>query len=77
MLRPVTFSKQTLCLRGLQLQVQFRTLTGFPCIAVALSHPITIFAPQKYYFFPQPQTNPQKYSKNKKEKGTEIHRKNL
>ena len=32
--RPVTFSKQTLCLRGLQLQVQFRTLTGFPCIAV-------------------------------------------
>ncbi len=39
--RPVTFSKQTLCLRGLQLQVQFRTLTGFPCIAMAQSHPIT------------------------------------
>jgi len=38
-------------------------------------HPITIFAPQKYYFFPQPPTNPQKYSKIKKEKGTESYRK--
>jgi len=33
---------------------------------MAPSHPITIFAPQKYYFFPQPPTNPQKYSKIKK-----------
>ncbi len=45
--RPVTFSKQTLCLRGLQLQVQFRTLTGFPYIAVAQSHPITIIYGRK------------------------------
>ena len=70
--RPVTFSKHTLCLRGLQLQVQFRTLTGFPCIAVAKSHPITTFAPQKYYFFPQPPTNPQKYSKIKKNKAPKF-----
>jgi hypothetical protein len=41
---------------------------------MAPSHPITIFAPQKYYFFPQLPTIPQKYSKNKIEKGTEIHR---
>ena len=50
--RPVTFSKQTLCLRGLQLQVQFRTLTGFPCIAVALKPPdYHHLRPQRYNFF--------------------------
>ena len=50
--RPVTFSKQTLCLRGLQLQVQFRTLTGFPCIEVAPSHPITIISAAKVQQIP-------------------------
>ena len=39
---------------------------------MAPSHPITIFAPQKYYFFPQPPTNPLKYSKIKKEKAPKF-----
>ena len=50
--RPVTFSKQTLCLRGLQLQVQFQTFTGFPCIEMAPSHPITIIYARKGTAFP-------------------------
>ena len=48
------YRKQTLCLRGLQLQVQFRTLTGFPCIDTLASMPTAItiiFALQRYYFF--------------------------
>ena len=44
---------------------------------MALSHPITIFAPQKYYFFPQPPTNPQKYSKTKKKKAPKSIEKSL
>ncbi len=49
---PVAFEKQTLYSRGLQLQVQFRILTGFPFISSGASHPITIKkSPQKYYYF--------------------------
>ena len=60
--RPVTFSKQTLCLRGLQLQVQFRTLTGFPCIAVAHGHPRlpSNFAAKVLLFPPTTNNNPKK-----------------
>jgi len=70
--RPVTFSKQTLCLRGLQLQVQFRTLTGFPCIEMALSHPITINFGAKVQQFPQSPTILQNYSKIKKIKAPKF-----
>ena len=70
--RSVTFSKQTLCLRGLQLQVQFRTLTGFPCIEMVLNHPITINFGAKVQQFPQSPTNPQKYSKIKKKKAPRL-----
>ena len=73
--RPVTFSKQTPCLRGLQLQVQFRTLTGFPCIAVAKSHPITINCAAKVLLFSPTTNHSAKIFQNKKEKGTDIHRK--
>ena len=66
--RPVTFSKQTLCLRGLQLQVQFRTLTGFPCIEVAPATRLPSFTAAKVQLFPQLPTILQKYSKNKKRK---------
>ena len=66
--RPVTFSKQTLCLRGLQLQVQFRTLTGFPCIAVAKSHPITIFCAAKVLLSPPTTNKTAKKFQNKKRK---------
>jgi hypothetical protein len=44
---------------------------------MAPSHPITIFAPQKYYFFPQPPTKPQKYSKIKKKKAPKFIEKSL
>ena len=52
---PVTFSKQTLCLRGLQLQVQFRTLTGFPCIAVAHATRLPSLRRKSTTFFPNHQ----------------------
>jgi len=56
--------KQTLNPRGLQLQVQFRTLTGFPCIDVAQEPPdYHLLAAQRYYFFHQPPTKPQKNPK--------------
>ena len=71
--RPVTFSKQTLCLRGLQLQVQFRTLTGFPCIEMALSHPITINLRRKGTTFFPTTNQTAKIFQNKKEKDTKIH----
>ena len=63
--RPVTFSKQTLCLRGLQLQVQFRTLTGFPCIAMAQSHPITIIFRRKGTTISSTTNHPHKKIHNK------------
>ena len=63
--RPVTFSKQTLCLRGLQLQVQFRTLTGFPCIAMAQSHPITIIFRRKGTTISSTTNHPHKKNHNK------------
>ena len=65
---PVTSSKQTLCLRGLQLQVQSRTLTGFPCIAVAYATRLPSILPQRYNILSQPPINPQEYSKIKKNK---------
>ena len=71
--RPVTFSKQTLCLRGLQLQVQFRTLTGFPCIEMAIYHPITINFAAKVLLFSPTTNQSARIFQNKKEKGTEIH----
>ena len=71
--RPVTFSKQTLCLRGLQLQVQFRTLTGFPCIAMAPSHPITIIYARKGTTISSIINQSAKIFQNKKKKGTETH----
>ena len=61
--RPVTMSKQTLCLRGLQLQVQFRTLTGFPCIAVAQATRLPSFCAAKLQHFPQSPTKPPKKPK--------------
>ena len=74
---PVTFSKQTLCLRGLQLQVQFRILTGFPCIEMALSHPITInFGAKVIHSFPTTNKSA-KIFQNKKEKGPETHWKTM
>ena len=71
--RPVTFSKQTLCLRGLQLQVQFWTLTGFPCIAMAQSHPITIIYGRKGTTISSITNQSARIFQNKKRKGTKIH----
>ena len=68
------YRKQTLCLRGLQLQVQFRTLTGFPCIEMAIYHPITINFAAKVLLFSPTTNQSAKIFQNKKEKGTEIHR---
>ena len=70
---PVTFSKQTLCLRGLQLQVQFRILTRFPCIAVAHATRLPSIFAAKVLLFLTTTNHSAKYSKTKKEKGAEIH----
>ena len=71
------YRKQTLCLRGLQLQVQFRTLTGFPCIAMAQ----TIRLPQNFAAKVQhssPTTNQTpKKSKIKMKKHAEYTLKNI
>ena len=75
--RPVTFSKQTLCLRGLQLQVQFRTLTGFPCIAMAQTTRLPQnFAAKVQHSSPTTNQTPKK-SKIKKKKCAEYTLKNI
>jgi len=44
---------------------------------MALSHPITIFAPQKYYIFPTPTNHFAKIFQNKKEQALKFIEKSL